>query len=324
MTSPSFTHPPDAAWFQALTVPAGRRSARLQIGRLAVECTGLPDDIADWMAASWAPFMALPDGTGDPLRIAVLSCPVEYFLEPGFVNARENYRVTTALDGTVLRTMSYRLASWADTAARHGQVALGRGDLDPAPRAFENFLRSAFAWLAIDSGGFLLHGASIVRDGRAYLFYGPSGAGKSTLSALAHGGRVISDDLTVIQRDASDSALPGRAPAHAAHDGPSRLVAAGGPFRGTWTGGEPVVGSYPVAGLFRLRKSELTFVKSDDGSCFADLIGNLPFVVDQIPHAPWLIDRVHTAVKGVPLAALHFQKSTPFWEAIDSYLARRS
>ena len=47
-------------------------------------------------------------------------------------------------------------------------------------------------------------------------------------------GEVISDDLTLVLRRS---------------DG---LVAAGGPFRGTYTRGTPVVGTFPVAGFYRL------------------------------------------------------------------------
>src|SRR5207245_7050772 len=122
----------------------------------------------------------------------------------------------TALEGGVFRSVTYRLASWFDIGRRRGQIALGRGDLDPAGRALENFLRSAVAWIALDQGGFLLHGAGVVRSDRCFLFYGPSGAGKSTLAAVSTEGQVISDDLTLVlrRRDA--------------------LVAAGGPFRGTY------------------------------------------------------------------------------------------
>src|SRR5262245_10093647 len=138
----------------------------------------------------------------------------------------------------------------------------------------ENLLRSAVAWLAMESDGFFLHGASIVRDGAAYLFFGPSGAGKSTLSAMSRSGQVISDDLTpVLRRDGS-------------------LRAVGSPFRGTYRGGDPVVGLYPVAGLYRLQKDTRTYVRPGDAACFADFLGNLPWIVDQLPRHPSLIDRV--------------------------------
>ena len=56
----------------------------------------------------------------------------------------------------------------------------------------------ATAWQAVRRGGFLIHGASIVRDGQAYIFFGKSAAGKSTLAAMSPEGQVISDDLTLV------------------------------------------------------------------------------------------------------------------------------
>jgi hypothetical protein len=179
-------------------------------------------------------------------------------------------------------------------------VALGSGDLDPAARAMENFLRSSVAWLALEAGGFFLHGAGIERGGLGYLFYGPSGAGKSTLAAMNDEGRVMSDDLTLILRRDDD------------------LVACGGPFRGTYRRGEPVVGVFPVAGFYRLRQGDRTFVAPDDGGCFADLVGNLPFVVDQLPRQPGLMDAIRAAAHGARFRYLHFRKDAPFWPAIDS------
>lgn len=45
-----------------------------------------------------------------------------------------------------------------------------------------------------------MHASAIEVDGRAFLFAGPAGAGKSTLTAelLAHGARLLGDDLTVV------------------------------------------------------------------------------------------------------------------------------
>ncbi len=300
MTEPVSVAPPVVEAFRAWTRPAGAGAARIDISGIAVEFEGLPEALADRMSVVYAPYLGRPTGQGNPLRVRMVAAPVEYFVPPGFTQGREVYRMHTALDDGVFRTVSYRLASWIDVARRTGTLALARGDLDPAPRALENFLRSSIAWLAIDADGFFLHGASIVRSGRGYLFYGPSGAGKSTLAALCTEGKVLSDDLSLVLRR------------------PEGLVVAGGPFRGTYTAGEPVVGAFPVAGFYRLRKDTNTHVRADDGGCFADLLGNLPFVVDQMPRHPDLIDRVHSLVGGATLLYLHFRKDESFWPAVDA------
>jgi hypothetical protein len=260
---------------------------------------GLPESLAEAMRRRYGPYLASLPSAG-ALRVAVAEAPLEYFIPPGFAPGWEVYRMATALESGVFRTVSYRLASWIDVRRRHGRIALARGERDHADRAMENFLRSAVAWLALESDGLFVHGASIIRGRRCFLFFGPSGAGKSTLSAMNTEGEVNSDDLTLLLR----------------RDG--ALVACGAPFRGTYTRGEPLVGTWPVAGFYRLRKDMVTAVRSDDGGCFADLVGNLPFVVDQLPAHPELMDRVRKLAAGVPLRSLHFRKDVPIWPAIDA------
>jgi hypothetical protein len=305
VNEPARTGPLPLEEFRAYTRRAGDRSARFEVSGIAVEFDGLPDDLAERMAVVYGPFLGRVSGAGDPLRIEVLEAPIDYFLPPAFAERWEVYRMLTALEDGIFRSTSYRLAAWFDLSRGLGQIALARGDLDPAPRAMENFLRSAVAWRALGRGGFFLHGASIVRNGMCYLFYGPSGAGKSTLAAMSAEGRVISDDLTLVLGGAQGT------------------VGAGGPFRGTYTKGDPVVGTFPVAGFYRLRKDERTFIRPGDGGCFADLLGNLPFVVDQLPRHPHLIDRVRSLVEGMRFRYLHFRKDESFWPALDADQATR-
>ncbi|HUD70585.1 MAG TPA: hypothetical protein VMQ62_01375 [Dongiaceae bacterium] len=285
--------------FERYRDPAGPRTLVLDLSGVAVELSGLPETLAEAMIARYGPFLGAGDGTGRPLRVMVRSAPLDYFIPPPPADAAEYYRAPTAYDGSIFRLTTYRLAAWFDVRNREGQVLLGAGGFDPAPRAMENFLRSAVAWLAIDRGGLFLHGAGIVRRGRCYLFYGPTGAGKSTLAALSREGDVISDDLSLLLRE------------------PGGLVAAGSPFRGTYTGGGPVTGRFPVAGFYRLRKDQQTAVRPGDAGCFADLLGNLPWVVDQLPRFPDLIDQVHRTVEGSRFAYLHFRMDEDFWPAID-------
>lgn len=293
--------PPTVEEFRAWNRMSGDRSVRLDISRIALELAGLPAAVAERMSVSYARYLGRPTGEGRPLKVRIHDAPLEYFVPPPDpTGPPEEYRMYTELKDGVFRTVSYRLASWVDVERREGVVALASGEIDPAPRALENFIRSAVAWLAIDTGGFFLHGASIVRSGRAYLFYGPSGAGKSTLAAMSAEGEVNSDDLTLVLR----------------RDG--ALVVAGGPFRGTYRQGAPLVGDYPVAGFYRLRKDTRTVVRPDDGGCFADLLGNLPFVVDQMPRHSHLIDGVRALVDGAFFAYLHFRKDEDFWQAIDA------
>lgn len=279
--------------------PAGPRSLRLDLSGVAVELDGLPAPLADAMIARYGPFVGPAGGGGNPLRVRVREAAADYFVPPPPAGAAETYRALTAYDGAVFRLTSYRLAAWFDVGRRIGDLALARGGWDPAPRAVENFLRSACAWLALDAGGFFLHGAGIVHGDRGYVFYGPSGAGKSTLAALSSEPRVVSDDLSLL--------LPG----------PDGLSLVGSPFRGTYSGGGPITGHFPIAGFYRLRQDTAIAVRPGDAACFADLLGNLPWVVDQLPRFPEIIDAVHRSLAGARFAYLHFRKDADFWPAID-------
>jgi hypothetical protein len=61
----------------------------------------------------------------------------------------------------------------------------GRVRQTPNPYSIDCVLRIVHTLLLAKEGGFLLHAASAVRDGRAFMFSGVSGAGKTTIASLA-------------------------------------------------------------------------------------------------------------------------------------------
>ena len=147
-----------------------------------------------------------------------------------------------------------------------------------------------------------MHGASAVRDGRAYLFYGESGAGKSTLSAASGRATVVSDDLTLLLPAASGG-----------------LEVVGSPFRGTYEGGPPVLGRFPLVAGFRIVKAPAASVRPVPRAvAFGQLVGNLTFVAEAFAKRPDLFAAVERAFAPVPLLHLHFRKDDSYWDAIDT------
>jgi hypothetical protein len=65
--------------------------------------------------------------------------------------------------------------------------ASGRGWVrqTPNPNSIDSVLRILHSLVLAREGGFMVHAASAVRNGRAFLFSGASGAGKTTISRLA-------------------------------------------------------------------------------------------------------------------------------------------
>jgi hypothetical protein len=70
------------------------------------------------------------------------------------------------------------------------------------PYAIDTALRIVHTIVQAPEGGFLLHGASAIRNGRAFLFSGVSGAGKTTISSLAPKDAILlTDEISYIRRD---------------------------------------------------------------------------------------------------------------------------
>ncbi len=87
-------------------------------------------------------------------------------------------------------------ANWDDT---RGQ---GKIIQTLSPYAIDSVLRIVHSLIQAPQGGFLLHGASAIRNGRAFLFSGLSGAGKTTISRLAPpDATLLTDEISYIRRD---------------------------------------------------------------------------------------------------------------------------
>jgi hypothetical protein len=78
----------------------------------------------------------------------------------------------------------------------------GRGSVcqDANPYSLDSVLRIVHSLILAERGGFLLHSASAVCDGRAYLFSGVSGAGKTTMTRLAPADiTLLTDEISYVR-----------------------------------------------------------------------------------------------------------------------------
>lgn len=66
--------------------------------------------------------------------------------------------------------------------------------------ALDSVLRVLLTRRLLPSPGFLLHAATVVQDGKAYVFMGRSGAGKSTVASLSPQGSVLTDEISLLRR----------------------------------------------------------------------------------------------------------------------------
>ena len=163
----------------------------------------------------------------------------------------------------------------------------------------ENFLRLLVAYRLLHSDGLLLHSAAIVVEDKAYVFYGVSEAGKSTLSEMAYaaGCEVISDDLNAVLLSADGIRV--------------RKL----PFTGTFSGSNSKRQSYPLGGLYKLRKSEANEVSGMDRvSSLVSIMACCPFVNSNEFMLDRLQGRIADLLGLVDGGILDFSKTNGFDE----------
>ena len=63
----------------------------------------------------------------------------------------------------------------------------------------DTFLRIVYSFALIEAHGLVIHAASLVRNGRAFLFCGRSGSGKTTIARLSQHATLLSDELSIVR-----------------------------------------------------------------------------------------------------------------------------
>ena len=288
---------PDAEWFAASRPSFGRSALALRIGPLRFALVGLSERQRDILAVQYRPFLEAGPGPVD-LTVRLTRAGVESFLTLKEA-ASEVYRMPTRLDQGARRWWSYEFAGTLAADRRHAELALVEEEGPRFQRGSENFLRAMTAGFILERGGLLLHGAAVVRGGRAYVFFGPSGSGKTTVTRLSPADTVLSDDLTLLVRQ--DDAFR----------------AAGIPFGMAHHHVPDTNEAFPIAGLHRLVHSrEVRRERMTGAAAMAEVIASLPFVLEgEDPHAPMEI--AARLLGQVPLWRLHFRKDDAFWSVIE-------
>jgi hypothetical protein len=165
---------------------------------------------------------------------------------------------------------------------------------------FENVFRALVAYRLHEQGGAVLHGAAVVRDGRAYLFLGRSGAGKTTVSrlGLARGLTVLSDDLNAL--------LPNS-------PGPEVVKL---PFTGDFGDSGAPATPVPLRALCRLEKStEEGLTPLSRAEAVGCLLACSPFLNTDPYRRETVIATLSALLpKSLPAYALRFSLSGALWD----------
>lgn len=197
---------------------------------------------------------------------------------------------------------------------RQGRWSLERGDFvaewEPAtrrgwirqssnPYSIDAVLRIVHTLLLARRGGLLLHSASAVRNGKAFLFAGVSGAGKTTISRLAPAdATLLTDEISYVRRR---------------DDG---YIAFGTPFTGEMAKlGENI--SAPVAMLYLLAQgSENRIDPVAPVEAARSVLANVLFFAEDEELVQAVFHSVFEFVSRVPVSRLTFVPDARVWELI--------
>jgi hypothetical protein len=195
----------------------------------------------------------------------------------------------------------------------------------PNPYSIDGVLRILHSLFLAREGGFLVHAASAVRNGRAFLFAGVSGAGKTTLSRLAPpDAEVLTDEISYV-RPESGADAEGGADAESGADAPVRerppgrslgYVAFGTPFAGELAR----IGANlraPLAALYLLVQGPENRIEPvDPAEAARAVLRNILFFAHDEELVGLVFKSVFDFVARVPVHRLIFTPDARAWELI--------
>jgi hypothetical protein len=229
-------------------------------------------------------------------------------------------------DARLFRAASARYAAFTETSAQPIQIALSDfsiTDSQPAEFAYEfegavlrassketkfegvgneyaldSLLRILLSWKLAGRNGFLLHAATVIRNGKAYVFTGRSGAGKSTIASLSPAGSVLTDEISLLRFE----------------NGQWRAY--GTPFWGEFRAAGSNT-SAPVKGIFRLlQAAENRVTPLRPVEMLRALLPNVLFFSAESEANRRLLEILGRTAESIPSYELAFRKDQSFWEVL--------
>ena len=180
----------------------------------------------------------------------------------------------------------------------------GRGHVrqNANPYALDSVLRILHSLVLTARGGFLLHAASAICNGRAHLFSGVSGAGKTTITRLAPDSvTLLTDEISYVRPS------------------PGGYLAHGTPFAGELAkAGENTVA--PVSALFFLEKGPDNRVDElPPAEAVRRLMRNILFFAEDRELVEKLLATACNFVEKVPVRRLTFYPDVRVWDEIRNF-----
>lgn len=218
-----------------LNNPRGEEARDLHVGPWVVRIVGLERALGQTLDERWGEFVGPAEGNPATLVLRVVDAGGDPWLS-GPDSPGERYRMEADGDPDSRVIVSYNFALGRDVAGDASwSLAMTRDVLEPAGRLLENAVRYLLAVLALDNGGFAMHSAGVLHDGRAYIYAGPSRSGKSTAVSRSVPARSLGDDFGLVVPGAENWWTPA-----VPFDGSEQIPA------------DAPRGRFPVAAIWRL------------------------------------------------------------------------
>lgn len=164
--------------------------------------------------------------------------------------------------------------------------------------ALDSLLRILLTMVLLPQRGFLLHGATVVRDGRAYIFFGRSGAGKSTVASLSPEGSVLTDEISLVRYS------NGCWQAH------------GTPFWGEFRAAG-INKLFPIAGMYLLKQAKEDRVEPLAlKQALRALLPCVLFFTTEARAHETLLGTLLGLIDEIPCHRLDFRRNAEFWKVI--------
>jgi len=162
----------------------------------------------------------------------------------------------------------------------------------------DSLLRVLLSMILLPHRGFLLHAATIERNGRACIFMGHSGAGKSTVASLSPAGAPLTDEISLLRCDVAG------------------WRAHGTPFWGEFRAGDRNC-NLPIAGIYSLVQApENRLEKITPREALRGLLSNVLFFSGDCSAREQLLSVVSGCAEALPFYRLHFKRDSSFWEVL--------
>jgi hypothetical protein len=267
-----------------LTAEVERLSLVIEVGGMPVQVNTTSPGFLDMLQARYAGFVSQSERPEIEFDVELVP--------PAFPDPEGDVRVSLHLGWWALERGDFR-AEW-EPRSRRGWI---RQSVNPY--SIDSVLRIVHTLVLAPSGGFLLHSASAVRNGKAFLFAGISGAGKTTMMRLAPpDATLLTDEISYVCKQAQG------------------YVAFGTPFHGELAKPGKNV-SAPIAALYLLAKGpDNRLDPIPPGEAARSLLANMLFFAEDEELVQSMFHTAFEFVSRIPAFRLTFAPDARVWELI--------